>query len=442
MKLTRKITALLAVLTLLCSLWTPIAVSAEAPAPVATQPQAEETVYFGRSILAQMKNGEALCYAYDRLVAGCETLSDYVDIAHRTHRINSDEAFLVWEAATNDHPEYFWLSDGMSLWGSGAQISAFAPYVYDGIAAEQAQLNARIAELTAGLEGKSDYEKSLILHDRVCEAVVYRGSAYDQNVIGSLVMGQAVCAGYARAYQLLLQSVGIPAYVVTGHSKGQGHAWNLVQLDGEQYYTDVTWDDQNDNGGHIYYAYLNVTYAQMSVDHTIESFADYLPKTTATAANYHTVHGTAMDMPSAEKMAELYEAGLTIRLYMTGNQNTFINALSSALSETVDQIACPYSGYSCSTGYLGHEIIINLVPTNPHNYGSDNVCKNCGHAKEIPVLPGDADGNGKVNNRDLGVLQQYLNEWEVTVNLAAADVDGNGKINNRDLGTLQRILNE
>lgn len=441
MKLTRKLSALLAVLGLLLTLCSPMAAFAETPAVKAVQPQAEEMFYFGRSILAKMDNGEALCYAYDKLVAGCETPSNYVDIAHHTHRINSDEAILVWEAVTNDHPEYFWLSDGMSLWGSSAQITAFAPYIYDGIAAEQALLNARVAELTAGLNGKSDYEKSLILHDRVCDAVVYTGSSYDQNVIGSLVMGKAVCAGYARGYQLLLQSVGIPAYVVTGHSKGQAHAWNLVELDGEQYYTDVTWDDQNDLGDYIYYAYLNVTYAQMDEDHTLESFADYLPKTTATAANYHTVHGTAMELPNPDKIAELYEAGVPIRLYMTGDQSAFINTLSSALSEVINIVACPYSGYSCSTGYLGREIILNLTVTKPHSYGGGNVCTNCGHVKENGVLPGDADGNGSVNNRDLGLMQRYVNEWDVTIDLVAADLDGNGKTNNRDLGQLQRILN-
>lgn len=61
---------------------------------------------------------------------------------------------------------------------------------------------------------------------------------------------------------------------------------------------------------------------------------------------------------------------------------------------------------------------------------------------EPTVLVGDADGNGKVNNRDLGRLQQYLNEWDVEIDTASADLDGNGKINNRDLGLLQQLLNQ
>ena len=31
------------------------------------------------------------------------------------------------------------------------------------------------------------------------------------------------------------------------------------------------------------------------------------------------------------------------------------------------------------------------------------------------ILYGDADGNGKINNRDLGLLQKYLNDDDVTL---------------------------
>lgn len=57
------------------------------------------------------------------------------------------------------------------------------------------------------------------------------------------------------------------------------------------------------------------------------------------------------------------------------------------------------------------------------------------------VALGDVNGDGKVNNRDLATLQQYLNEWDVTVETAGADLNGDGKINNRDLAELQKLLN-
>ncbi len=61
--------------------------------------------------------------------------------------------------------------------------------------------------------------------------------------------------------------------------------------------------------------------------------------------------------------------------------------------------------------------------------------------EKASVIEGDADGNGKVNNRDLALLQQHINGWDVEVDVDAADVDGNDKINNRDLALLQQYIN-
>lgn len=58
-----------------------------------------------------------------------------------------------------------------------------------------------------------------------------------------------------------------------------------------------------------------------------------------------------------------------------------------------------------------------------------------------PLSPGDADGDGKVNVRDLGLLQQHLNGWDVDIHTSACDVNGDGKANVRDLGLLQQHLN-
>ena len=55
---------------------------------------------------------------------------------------------------------------------------------------------------------------------------------------------------------------------------------------------------------------------------------------------------------------------------------------------------------------------------------------------------GDLNDDGVVNNRDLALLQQYINDWEVTINEAAADTNGNGEVNNRDLALLQQYVNK
>ena len=55
---------------------------------------------------------------------------------------------------------------------------------------------------------------------------------------------------------------------------------------------------------------------------------------------------------------------------------------------------------------------------------------------------GDVNNDGKVNNKDLTRLFQYLSDWPVEVNEATLDVNGDGKINNKDLTRLFQYLSD
>ena len=57
------------------------------------------------------------------------------------------------------------------------------------------------------------------------------------------------------------------------------------------------------------------------------------------------------------------------------------------------------------------------------------------------VMYGDANGDGSVNNRDVALLQQYINGWGVTLDDVAADANGDGSANNRDVALLQQHIN-
>ncbi|MCM1258908.1 MAG: hypothetical protein NC307_13775 [Roseburia sp.] len=122
--------------------------------------------------------------------------------------------------------------------------------------------------------GMNDLQKMIALHDYLVINCEYDKKNADAGTIpwqsdeayGALVKRTAVCGGYALAYQYLLNIVGIKCYEVIGYvnSSPKLHAWNLVELDGKWYHTDVTWDDPTpDSLGEVSHAYMLKSDADM-----------------------------------------------------------------------------------------------------------------------------------------------------------------------------------
>ena len=100
-------------------------------------------------------------------------------------------------------------------------------------------------------------------------------------IYGLLQDGKANCEGYSRSMQYLLDMVDVENYLVTGralNAKGEkeGHMWNVVEIDGEYFNLDATWNDYSINGvvssldNAPSHAYFNNTSKEMSVTHEID----------------------------------------------------------------------------------------------------------------------------------------------------------------------------
>ena len=87
----------------------------------------------------------------------------------------------------------------------------------------------------------TDMEKLLFLHDYLVTHCEYDLTCSRHNAHDALVVGSAVCQGYAEAFSDLCLRSGISSLVIS--SAAIKHAWNLVTLGGEYFYIDCTWDD-------------------------------------------------------------------------------------------------------------------------------------------------------------------------------------------------------
>lgn len=159
-------------------------------------------------------------------------------------------------AVYNDHPELFWLNTAFVCKYDKDKICAELELEFsiprDEFPKASAQFYNTVNSMLTQVENLSNYEKELRTHDYLIAKIEYdKGAAMNQSAYSALVEGKSVCAGYARAFQYLMQRMGIPCYYCTGFA-GEDHAWNIVALEDGYYNVDVTWDD-TPGGEHDYF---------------------------------------------------------------------------------------------------------------------------------------------------------------------------------------------
>lgn len=114
------------------------------------------------------------------------------------------------------------------------------------------------------------YQKEKIIHDWIIKNVEYddtltRYTAYDA-LTGNKT---TVCNGYALLANQMFNKAGIQSMIVIGQAAGGLHAWNLVNLEGNWYHVDLTWNDGK--GDKVEYDYYNLRTEEIKVDHKIQS---------------------------------------------------------------------------------------------------------------------------------------------------------------------------
>lgn len=144
------------------------------------------------------------------------------------------------------------------------------PALRDRLTPEQQQALAvarqRVQELIS--PQMSTLEKVKVLHDDLVNRATYDLPS-GGNCTTMLLHNRGVCEAYSRALWLMLRMIDIPCLIVAGHTD-EPHAWNLVQVDGEWYHVDATWDDPTIIGSDrnvLSHNYFLVTDAQMAQDH-------------------------------------------------------------------------------------------------------------------------------------------------------------------------------
>ena len=232
--------------------------------------------------------GEKLLYTkmldvcYDISPNKDEELSRYAmpQVKLEGYPLTEAQVRTATKALTDDHPEIFWLTGTMGYYSdeSDTVIQIYSNYSPEEIDTRVNAVRAAANEFYATVpDGLSEFDREVMVHDWLIENVAYDESVdtinFDSNspdiytVYGALVNRVAVCEGYARTFQMLMNGLGVDCVGLMGSSQEQMHMWNAAKIDGGWYQTDVTWDDQEET--YARHIYCNVSDGFMYEDHTL-----------------------------------------------------------------------------------------------------------------------------------------------------------------------------
>lgn len=217
------------------------------------------------------------------------------------------------------------------------------------------------------LQEKSVFDKIKAIHDYVVDHTVYDSNTASEifeesdsyTLVGVFNNGSAVCSGYADAINYMCFLAGIPCIYVDGyvnHDPTKLHAWNIVELEGEYYQLDATWDDPvtTDGTNVLNYHYFNITDDEISADHTwIE---EKYPSCDSDAMNYYVYNQRLFSSEQAFKdyINDAVNNGQTAIDVRISGFTTNYGAIKDILYSHNNVTG--YSGYPIEDGYVSFNI--------------------------------------------------------------------------------------
>lgn len=225
-------------------------------------------------------------------------------------------------------------------------------------------------------EGMTPYEKEKAVYDWMCANLGHEGgvtvvvptaSEYSAEPYGVLKYGTAVCVGYATTFRMFMQMMDIDCKVV----HNSYHSWDLVNLDGDWYHTDIYSDAGSGN-----YANFNMTDDMASHGHDWDR--DFFPA--ANGLKYCYAYKSAEELDDVYKLPAnvraMLDSGETHNLYYLISDDLYTQQLASAILGDISTALTSYGEQTGRDMWMDNNMQIVdgrvLLTVNVTEYGADD----------------------------------------------------------------------
>lgn len=296
---------------------------------------------YGRSFLPPLQQ-----QVYDELSEKAGKYDFDADIPISPGIDDSDLASLI-SYFRYDHPEYYWAVPEIVLnEADGARslrITADEKLPPELIRKRQEEIDAAAEQFLKDTGGDT-FETVVAVHDRLVERVM-RDPSFKRdsgNIYGALVGKEAICDGYAKAFQYLMAIKGIRCIYFQGEgSSGTPHAWNAVFIEDSWYYVDVTWDTLGSN--RVLHTHLCITLEELLREREFDR-AQYpeIVEADSDEYNYFNRKGCSVsadgDAGAVRELAEAFVNGLNGRTFSARESPQFLEVKVYATPERYSEI--------------------------------------------------------------------------------------------------------
>ena len=191
------------------------------------------------------------------------------------------EIFLMFNYS---NPQYYFM-DGGYVYNESSNI--FVPTFYEEFRSGSARSKATQAmknqitscESAIAAAGSAE-QKAKVAHDYIVKKVEYDDNyltnpenPFHQSAYSVFCDDHSVCAGYTKAFEILMNGAGIDTIAVLSTD----HAWNMIKINDSWYHMDCTWDDMDGYSGYeMIYKCFNRSESVIRSDgtHEIQSMFD------------------------------------------------------------------------------------------------------------------------------------------------------------------------